>query len=244
MATQETSLLAQLSLSLDKSQTLPLSDSITFTMETNKPEAVLKTLSAWQNIDAQTLEPASIQITMSTQPRFTGKVVPEYQQDSFVIDINEASTQAFISGYSKHSNDKVTLSDISAYVHDYINDTTYIHGFNIASVVASQRSGDCTEFAVLTTTLARSRGLPARIIVGSVIIESSDSVAAFGHAWSEVWQDGKWQVVDAALYGAKVNRLFYLPAMALENEGPGFTFALIKSVGLMPAKIRNVRSVN
>ena len=62
------------------------------------------------------------------------------------------------------------------------------------------RSGDCTEFADLYTTLARALGLPARTVVG--LAYQGDGVAdgsagAFVlHAWNEVAIDGAWRGVD------------------------------------------------
>jgi len=57
------------------------------------------------------------------------------------------------------------------------------------------RRGDCTEFADLFTTLARSAGMAANTVTGLVY----DEVAGPGfylHAWSEVVVDGEWIAVD------------------------------------------------
>lgn len=67
-------------------------------------------------------------------------------------------------------------------------------------LVAAVRSGrgDCTEFADLFTTLARTLGIPARSITGLVY----DDVAGPGfylHAWSEVAIDGEWVGVDPTI---------------------------------------------
>ena len=55
-------------------------------------------------------------------------------------------------------------------------------------------SGDCTEFADLYTTLARSAGLPARTVVGLAYLLESQAFAL--HAWNEVAIDGVWHGVD------------------------------------------------
>lgn len=54
------------------------------------------------------------------------------------------------------------------------------------------RSGDCTEFADLFTTLARAVGLPARTVVGLAYHGSAFAL----HAWNEVAVDGAWRGVD------------------------------------------------
>lgn len=56
------------------------------------------------------------------------------------------------------------------------------------------RAGDCTEFADLFTTLARSLGLAARTVVG--LAYQTDSQAFVLHAWNEVAIDGSWRGVD------------------------------------------------
>lgn len=59
---------------------------------------------------------------------------------------------------------------------------------------ARDRAGDCTEYADLFTTLARSLGLPAQTVVG--LAYRADSQAFVLHAWNEVAVDGRWQPVD------------------------------------------------
>lgn len=59
---------------------------------------------------------------------------------------------------------------------------------------ARDRAGDCTEFADLFTTLARSLGLAARTVVG--LAYQADSQAFVLHAWNEAAVDGRWHGVD------------------------------------------------
>ena len=56
------------------------------------------------------------------------------------------------------------------------------------------RSGDCTEFADLYTTLARATGLPARTVIGLAYQGEAEAFAL--HAWNEVAIDGAWRGVD------------------------------------------------
>jgi transglutaminase-like putative cysteine protease len=114
---------------------------------------------------------------------------------------------------------------------------TYIHGFNLASTVARDKSGDCTEYAVLSAAMARALGHPAKVVFGTVIAYESGSVNAYGHAWTEVYSEHGWQRLDAALYGAGAKRLFYLPSGTLVNEGPGYMLSVIKATKNLPVKI-------
>ncbi len=198
-------------------------------------------LQQYSGITASLLSSGQVAVAMGKQPRFNGVVQAQYRHSSFVIDIDEAPTQAFINGFTPARN--APLQAIAAYVNDYIDVPTYIHGFNFASVVASQRSGDCTEYAVLTTALARALGLNARLILGTVIMDDVDEAVAFGHAWTEVWYQGKWQLIDAALYTADINRRYYLPDSTLENEGPGFGLALMTATKRFPLQISQLHSL-
>jgi transglutaminase-like putative cysteine protease len=82
--------------------------------------------------------------------------------------------------------------------------TRFVHGFvsydethaasSVLELLASPR-GDCTEYADLLTTLARSLGLPARTVFG--LAYQADPMPAFRfHAWNEVEAEGRWFVVD------------------------------------------------
>jgi len=60
-----------------------------------------------------------------------------------------------------------------------------------ASQTLATREADCSEFSALFVTMARSLGLPARMVSG--LAYSGNSFG--GHAWVEVWA-GKWIELD------------------------------------------------
>jgi transglutaminase-like putative cysteine protease len=65
-----------------------------------------------------------------------------------------------------------------------------------AERLLDRKGGDCSEHALLFTTLARAAGLPARTVSG--LMYMGDEVHGFGgHAWNEVVIDGHWVPVDA-----------------------------------------------
>jgi len=57
------------------------------------------------------------------------------------------------------------------------------------------RTGACTEYADLLTTLARSLGWPARTVMGLAYAQRDGPALAF-HAWNEVALAGVWRPVD------------------------------------------------
>jgi hypothetical protein len=55
--------------------------------------------------------------------------------------------------------------------------------------------GDCSEYADLLTTLARSLGIPARTVFGLAYQDGAEPAFRF-HAWNELALDGRWMPAD------------------------------------------------
>lgn len=238
---------ATIQIETDASYEYPLAERISFSLYTKDPVASVDMLKQWSGLEATVSDQNTVLVSMTKRPSFNGELDAKYQSDSFVIDISEHSTQAFIDGFNVPDTSSNIALNIEAYVSQFIAFPTYEHGFNIASKVAVNRSGDCTEYAVLTTALARALNIPARLMFGTVLIEDKNTVEAVGHAWTEIWHNEAWQIIDAALYGIEdtspvSNRVYYLPISSLEDEGPGFSFSMMGSMMLMPYKIENLKS--
>lgn len=178
------------------------------------------------------------------------------KQSSFVIDYDEPVLDRLAAELVTKSG-KASPREVEAFVSEYINDKTYVRAFDIASRVATTRSGDCTEHAVLTAALLRRLDYAARVVFGVVLVGihrqggASEFMAA-GHAWVEQYQDERWVVIDAALYLSKAEsarssestvgvpglpegvtlRIAYLPINLLKDEGPGHSRSLLDEVGI------------
>lgn len=234
--------MAKIDVQLASNQSLPLAELISFEILSSNSEKLISQLARWENITAVTLQDGWLRVSWDGQPQFSGSVEPAHTRNSFVIDFEEASTLKFTQGFDKQKSSVFTPNELATYTNHYIESPTYIHGFDIASVAARKRSGDCTEYAVLTVALARSLQLASRVIVGTVIVEDEARIDAFGHAWTEVWYKGRWQIIDAAMADSKAKQLFYFPASEIDNEGPGYRMSLFNAVNLMPKRIRNLKS--
>ncbi len=86
------------------------------------------------------------------------------------------------------------LSALVGFVHNYLS---YEPGGSPLPVLAllDEPRGDCTEFADLFTTLARSLGIPTHTVFGLAYSDGNDPAFNF-HAWNEVFVDGAWRPVD------------------------------------------------
>lgn len=155
-------------------------------------------------------------------------------RSTFLLDFETDAVRGLIS--SRPDEARPTPADLIAWTRDVI-EPAMDRNADSASVIAENGRGDCTEFAVLLGALARSFDYPARIIVGLVVLEEQGKLQAFGHAWTEVFSGGAWQLVDATPFGGASAR-GYLPAGTLRDEGPGYSLELMRIHG---AEIRSVR---
>ncbi|WP_157956593.1 transglutaminase-like domain-containing protein [Dyella sp. C11] len=112
-------------------------------------------------------------------------------------DIRALADQA-ITGAEGDRQKMVQLRD---FVSEYIPPNGRDIGYASALEVVKLRSGDCKEYAVLLTALARAEHIPARMVTGLVYADRyAGSTRVFvPHAWVQAWVDGRWQSFDAAL---------------------------------------------
>jgi len=156
-------------------------------------------------------------------PQLQSQVSRTWLEPTFVIDFDEP-VFAELQTAMKDQKVGAEREALIAFVDRYI-DKKRPRGWDLASTVARRREGDCTEHAVLTAALARLQGQPARVVVGLALISQGTDHQAFGHAWTEMLEGGKWVVADAALSG-QTDIVRYLPLSLIEDEGIGYQMAL------------------
>lgn len=90
-------------------------------------------------------------------------------------------------------------------LRDFVSHHITQHGLDVgyasALEVATNRQGDCTEFAVLLAAMARAASVPARVVTGMVYADryGKASRVFVPHAWVQAWLGHRWQSYDAAL---------------------------------------------
>lgn len=80
---------------------------------------------------------------------------------------------------------------IAEWVHQNVRYQFFFANVTALDVLKTRR-GDCTEYALLYTALARAAGIPTRNCVG--IVYGSDG-KFYRHAWAESWV-GRWVAID------------------------------------------------
>ena len=158
-------------------------------------------------------------------PQLRTSVARTWLEPTFVIDFNEEAFAPLRKQLAERGS-QTTRLQLVEFVAGVINESDE-RNWDLASVVAERRKGDCSEHAVLTAALARLQGIPARVVLGVALVSDGKHHGAFGHAWAETLEDGKWRVADAALFEMKA-AVRYLPIGVLEDEGMGYSMDLMR----------------
>jgi transglutaminase-like putative cysteine protease len=96
------------------------------------------------------------------------------------------------------SKDALARADaMRAFVRRWIQTKGLATAFASASETAVDRSGDCSEHAVLLAAMLRADSIPSRVASGLVWMDGAN---AFGwHMWTQAMIDGRWIDLDATL---------------------------------------------
>ena len=179
------------------------------TFENDKPLSIELPRTDMQRVINKGADYLDVEVTRQTPQQSAtpaaGQIPPElaeYLQSSLYLDWQDPAVMAAAEKVDVASQDPWDLAQaLWIHVNQTISNKTLGVYFDPASRILASRRGDCTEHAVLLAALARARGLPSRIVTGLVQVSGLPSQpTVFGyHAWTEVWIDGKWISLDAAL---------------------------------------------
>jgi hypothetical protein len=159
----------------------------------------------------------------------------QWLDESFVVDYRDAAVVALNAAFAKAYGQNNLHEKLIQFVADTLEGSS-LRGWDVASRVAHNKDGDCTEHAVLLVALARANGIPARIAIGLAITGDNSRFGAYGHAWAELKINGRWIVADAAMFDANVP-VHYVPFGVLDDEGPGYSIAIMQ---LTPVWVQRV----
>ena len=154
-----------------------------------------------QSVRRVSAEVVRLTVTAMKPPR-EAKSVPiddEYLRATQYLQSNDAAVREHakkaalgVEGRPAH-----TAVQMERYVNRAVKKKTFSTALASAAEVAKTLEGDCTEHAVLLAAMLRSQGIPSRVAVGLVYVESVQSFG--GHMWTEAWLDGHWCPLDATL---------------------------------------------
>lgn len=123
---------------------------------------------------------------------------------------------------------------LERWVNINLTNKGYGVGFASALEVCRDRSGDCSEHAVLLAALCRAVGIPTKVSMGVLYIGGIWG----GHAWNEVWIDGDWYALDATIGMGSVDALHLTMVSASMRDGNGFSELVTMNSTMGNLKIR------
>jgi len=186
--------------------------------------------------DAVTGAARSLEVTLMPGAHPDVRTSADTLAASFIVDFDDpAVVQLSRRLVEEQAPAAVGGEQILAFVAKSMH-SHYAANANLASEVARSLQGDCTEHALLTAALARSIRIPARIVQGAALVYADGQWQAYGHAWAQTFEAGRWHVRDSALANW-AGPVYYLPAFVFADEGPGYKLDMMRGFGRMPSRI-------
>lgn len=112
---------------------------------------------------------------------------------------------------------------LTQYVWKHVRVSPFSTAMQPASEILKTMRGDCTEHAVLLSTLMRCQGIPSRVVVGFIYVPNPS--AFMPHMWTEALVDGKWIPFDSTRgpIGVGVTHLKVSDSVLSDDIGSGTT---------------------
>ncbi len=243
-AQQDTPYLATIAIERSAGTGGDLGASVTSTLHVNDPARTAASLSGVDGLDVLASDEHSVRIRFDAQPTLGGPPHEALLQSTWVVDYDEAAIRELVAQLAARHDAAPTPAELERFVYEHVRNKSYSRSFDLASRVAASGEGDCTEHAVLLAALARASGYPARIVFGNLILDHDERLSAFGHAWTEIHDEGAWQIRDATLPVEVPARRQgrYIPLGSLTEEGPSYVLSLVETMSAMPVRISDVSS--
>jgi len=160
----------------------------------------------------------------------TGADIKKYLGDTRFLNLTSPEVKNLARRFVAGKNQAV---EVERFVSEFIDRKTLGIPLLPAVNVIRSRSGDCTEHTVLTVALLRSLGIPARAVMGMILVPEFGgrrNIFAY-HMWAEAFYDGRWHLMDATRPGEKNhNRYIAFAFHSLASEMPLSYFRVIAAI--------------
>ncbi|MBA62099.1 MAG: hypothetical protein CMJ76_07000 [Planctomycetaceae bacterium] len=156
----------------------------------------------------------------------------EYLDSGPLIESDYAPLQAKAEELTKElESDTEKLKAIQNFVYEHMDEKNYSKAMASAVDAFESGEGDCTEHACLLAAMARSAGLPSRLVSGLVAVPDGALTRCYFHMWNEVYLDGRWVSVDTTRPTAKEKWSRYIKiadsSLTNENDQPFLLSGLV-----------------
>ena len=171
---------------------------------------------------------------------------PRYRDASPIIDSDDPVIRDAVQRTlaSARAGDAARAEALRAFVHRHITGKDLASVFASASSVMRDRSGDCTEHAVLLAAMLRAAGIPSRLAAGMVYAREFAGVRGCyaWHMWTQALIDGEWRDLDATLDARAFHAGHILVATGAQDGAsidPVFA-GMVMSVGNLSVEVESV----
>ncbi|KIG18414.1 transglutaminase domain protein [Enhygromyxa salina] len=134
----------------------------------------------------------SLAVPTSTRQELVGSERQRMLELDSRIRADDEQLRKIVKKLQVAGDDEATVAAVVAWAHEHIQYELTPNSPNVVELI-ERGKGDCTEYALLTVTLLRIAGIPARLEEGM----SAGGADMGAHAWS-AWHDGqRWHEIDA-----------------------------------------------
>jgi transglutaminase-like putative cysteine protease len=129
------------------------------------------------------------------------KAEAEFLRSNYFINSDDAEVKKLAARAVGSAKDPWQKAQkIEGFVREFMRPADYTEAMAPADHVARTRTGDCTEYAMLTAAMCRAAGVPSRTAIGLVYVNNLLGRPALAfHMWTEVQVNGQWLGLDATL---------------------------------------------
>lgn len=146
---------------------------------------------------------------------------PDWVKPSLYIPSDSATFKSLAAKIVKGETAVVPAAlAIKDYVHGAMRPNAGIGVLRDASEVLKTKEGVCRDYAILTATLMRAAGIPARLCSGIV----SWNGDFYYHAWVEIWDGSQWLGIDSTQAPAQISAAHVKLADGNVDDAFAFTF--------------------
>ena len=142
------------------------------------------------------IQPPRIDATPGATIAEAAAMQPNWTKPSLDIPSDQASFKELAQNIAKGKpRVRDAALSIRRYVHKIMHPNAGIGVVRDANDVWNTKEGVCRDYAILTATLLRASGIPARLSSGLECFEGR----FYYHAWAEAWDGKRWIGIDSTV---------------------------------------------
>lgn len=193
----------------------------------------------------------SVDVSRGSDAAADGAADPRYLASSSLVDasdpaVRDAASRA-LSGLAAEATAADRAEALRRFVHAHVTGKDLGSVFASASATVRDRTGDCTEHAILLAAMLRASGIPSRLASGLVYAREFAGVrGCFAwHMWTQALIGGQWRDLDATLADRPFHAGHVLAATGAQEGAaidPAFA-GMVMMIGNLAIEVESIDGV-